>query len=465
MITFCFPGEHPDYHSYEALQIFNDCGGFPALEGGHEFEYFRVTSEDGKSVCSVSVPHFDNSNDKVRFMYGFMSGQTGYSSPWGCLTGVRPAKTVNHLADAGLDSDEIYKKLTEYYSISKEKALLSMKTASVQDVFLNGQKNNPQNIGIYIGIPFCPTRCLYCSFPSNSIDKYKKRLGEYLDSLYREIDAVRKIVTDEGLNVESVYLGGGTPTSLPEKEFGEYLSHICDAFVTGNVSLREFSLEAGRPDSFTENKLSLAFEKGCTRISVNPQTMNDETLKLIGRHHTSLQTCEGFELARKTGFKNINMDIIAGLPGEDISMFSNTLERIRKLGPDSVTVHTLSVKRAAELRLDPRRKMLQSENVGRMVSMAHDMCESMGLRPFYMYRQKNMLGNHENVCYCRPGLESPYNVHIMEEDQTILAMGAGAVSKLVSCGKIVRAFNVKGVEEYIERTDEMIERKKSLFSE
>ncbi|MBP5632850.1 MAG: radical SAM protein, partial [Clostridia bacterium] len=241
------------------------------------------------------------------------------------------------------------------------------------------------------------------------------------------------------------------------------IDDVVNNFVAPSPELCEFSVEAGRPDSITAGKLASMLSAGVTRISVNPQTMNDETLRLIGRRHTADDMLRAFAMARDAGFDNINTDIICGLPGEDEAAFSRTLDVICALSPESVTVHTLSVKRAADLKRDALRSTLQADITGSMVSSAYSRLCGLGFRPYYMYRQKNMVGNHENVAYCRSGFESPYNIHIMEEDQTILACGAGSVSKRVTPGVIRRAFNVKSVEEYLARSGEMTERKRELF--
>lgn len=464
-IQFGFPGEHPGYHAYEALQIFNDADCFPELVSGQSSFWLKAFSEDGDLLTEVSVPEFEDHRKLKQFLYDTMVDFTGYRSPWGCMTGIRPAKIVNQLLSQGYTAEQATTHLMDFYRANQDKAGFAAETALVQRDFLEAQRKHPKRIGIYVGIPFCPTRCLYCSFPSNSIVKYKKSVDTYLALLAKEMEDTRALVDSLGLEIESVYLGGGTPTSLSEKQFVRYMEDVTRYFVAGNSALQEFSLEAGRPDSITEGKLRMAKTCGVTRISVNPQTMHDETLKLIGRHHTGGQTVEAFHMARAAGFDNINMDVIAGLPGEEVEHFTRTLDVLEELKPDGVTVHTLSVKRAADLKRDSRRNLLESRKVGDMVRLARTRCKEMGLHPFYMYRQKNMLGNHENAAYCLPGKESLYNIHIMEEDQTILAVGAGGVSKRVEGDRIERAFNVKSVEEYLIRSEEMMARKRALMSD
>ena len=471
-----FPGERPPYYAYEAVQIFNDCSAFPVLVPERPLP--ENSAKSGiwlqKNGERKEIPYFAAASEKMehklqkREIYKIMNHFTGYWSPWGCMTGVRPAKIVNGLLHAGNTPETAIRELEEFYLITPEKARLAVETAQNQESFLQMQQRHPENIAIYVGIPFCPTRCLYCSFPSHPIEKYLKSVDLYLALLEQELRTVIPAVLQRGLRIESLYIGGGTPTSLQELQFGRFLEFLTD--VVNPAGLQEFSLEAGRPDSITEAKLKLAKEAGVTRISINPQTMNDDTLMLIGRRHMADDLERAFSLARHSGFDNINMDLIAGLPGEDLEDFMHTLERISTMRPDSLTVHTLSVKRAADLKRDARSAMLRHDVTGKMVSLARNAANELGMIPFYMYRQKNMLGNHENVSYCRPGCESPYNIHIMEEDQTIFAFGAGGVSKisLLSSGgerEIERSFNVKSVEDYLARSGEMAERKLLLLSE
>ena len=383
------------------------------------------------------------------------------------MTGVRPAKIVNSLLRSGMTPDEAVRELKAFYLASPQKAELAVETACNQERFLQQQRRHPENAAVYVGIPFCPTRCLYCSFPSHPIGKYVKSVDRYLTLLEQELDAVIPAVRNHGLRIESLYVGGGTPTALEEEQFRTLLNILMHT--VGTEGLAEFSLEAGRPDSITAAKLEAAREAGVTRISINPQTMNNDTLELIGRRHTAEETEQAYFLARTAGFRNINMDVIAGLPGESPEDFAETLNRIAGLRPDALTVHTLSVKRAADLKRDARAALLRHDVTGKMLSLSRTAAREMGMIPFYMYRQKNMLGNHENVSYCRPGCESPYNIHIMEEDQTIFAFGAGGVSKLSvpvpdAEPNILRSFNVKSVEDYLARSGEMAERKLRLVS-
>lgn len=288
-------------------------------------------------------------------------------------------------------------------------------------------------------------------------------VGSYIKALRKEIKSVGKILADKGLKIQSIYIGGGTPTAIDAQHLGELLKEIEDTFCMDDV--KEYTLEAGRPDSITEEKLATIARSRVNRISINPQTMKDETLVRIGRSHTSGDIIEAFNLARELGFDNINMDVIAGLPGEDINDFMYTLDEIKKLAPESITVHTMSVKRASRLNDEKNSYDLTDEDeVTKMVDSAYEFIKDIGLKPYYLYRQKNILGNLENIGYSKPGAESIYNIQIMEERQTIIALGAGATTKLVypKEDRIERVFNVKSVEEYISRIDEMIGRKENM---
>jgi len=449
------------YSIFEAVQIF--CGTDYIFNFIPESDFLALELlEDGNRV-RYEIINENNSNDEKRKIYIILTEYTGYFSPWGCQTGIRPAKMVNLLFEKGLSENEVIANFRDCFVVSDNKIKLAIQTAKNQSRFLIKDNNSSKKISLYANLPFCPSRCLYCSFTSNSIVKYKKSVDPYLDSMEREIIATAQLIKDYGYEIESLYLGGGTPTSLNEEQFERYMNLFVKHFDLS--SLIEFSLEAGRPDSITENKLRVAIDCNVNRISINPQTMNDSTLDLIGRKHCAQDIDVSFDLARKVGFNNINMDIIAGLPGEDEDMFAYTLDRIKHFNPEGMTVHTLSIKRAANLKTDvDKQKLLSPDNIGRMLALSENAAYYMGMQPFYMYRQKHMLGNHENVSYCKPGFESPYNIHIMEEDQTVIAVGAGGVTKAVfENGRIERAYNVKSVEDYMKRMPEMIERKKILL--
>jgi coproporphyrinogen dehydrogenase HemZ len=424
-----------------------------------------------KSAVEIAVEEFEANKLELnkrlkkamqRQLYKLLKEYLKKEMPWGILVGIRPTKIVSEMLSQNISKSEILDKLNSSYSVSKEKALLLYEVAKTEEELL--AKTKSDMIGLYIGIPFCTTRCLYCSFTSNPIDKYKNVIESYILTLKREFAAVREIIEKRNFKVQSIYIGGGTPTSIDNIQLKQLLKIIEE-----NINfkyLEEYTLEAGRPDSIGEEKLETIKASRVDRISINPQTMNDETLKLIGRKHSSEDIIKTFNLARSIGFENINMDIIAGLPGENLTKFENTLKGIRGLLPENLTIHTMSIKRASELRENKEKyRMTLAEEVSQMVDMGQQYAGQMGLHPYYLYRQKNILGNLENIGYCKSGFESVYNIQIMEEKQTILALGAGAVTKVVYPleNRIERAFNVKSVEEYLARVDEMVERKKSLL--
>jgi len=407
----------------------------------------------------------ENNLDKARtpvkvMLYNCLSDYTGRKLPWGSLTGIRPSKIVHSLLAQGLSPDDAYRKLVDYYKLSESKARLTVEVALNEAGFI---KNAGSKISIYIGIPFCTSRCIYCSFPSTGLDKSGHLTSDYLNALCKEIQWAANWINDRNLDIDTVYIGGGTPTALSENELDYLLNHIVRILPMKNI--REYTVEAGRPDTLNYKKLNTIKNAGATRISINPQTMQDKTLKLIGRNHTTGQMVEAFNMARALGFKNINCDLIAGLPEENERDFEDTLARIGDLSPDSVTVHTMSVKRASRLINEKDRfKQTDDETVNNMVELAGTFLRGFEMHPYYLYRQKNILANLENVGYAKPGAEGIYNILIMEEVQTILAFGAGASTKIIYPeNRIERVFNVRNVEQYIQRIDEMIERKAEML--
>lgn len=395
-------------------------------------------------------------------LYALLVERTGRMLPWGSLTGIRPTKIALTRLDEGMAGDQIARYMKETYFASDEKIDLSIDIAKREKALLSGM-DYQKGYSLYIGIPFCPTTCLYCSFTSYPIDWWKDRTGLYLDTLFRELDYVAQ--EKRGCPVETVYIGGGTPTSLSPKELDRLLLKVKRTFDFSTVS--EFTVEAGRPDSITREKLRVLKNHGVTRISINPQTMKQETLDLIGRRHTVEDVREKFIMAREEGFDNINMDLIIGLPQEELEDVRLTMEAVKALGPDSLTVHSLAIKRAARLNtMKEVYKDLKITNTQEMVDLTAAYARDMGMNPYYLYRQKNMAGNFENVGYASPGKACIYNILIMEEQQTIVACGAGSASKRVyPDGRIERCENVKDVALYIEKIDEMIERKRKLLTD
>lgn len=396
-----------------------------------------------------------------RELYDILSGRTGKVLPWGTLTGIRPTKIALTRLDAGWNEDDIKDFMRGTYLTSEEKIDLSVEIAAREKELLS-QIDYENGYSLYVGIPFCPTTCLYCSFTSYPIGLWKGKTHLYLEALFKELEYVAKKM--KGRTLDTVYFGGGTPTSLSAEELDKLLTKIENTFDLSTV--KEYTVEAGRPDSITEDKLRTLRAHGITRISINPQTMKQETLDLIGRLHTVEHVKEQFRLARELGFDNINMDLIIGLPEEDIDDVRATMEQIKELAPDSVTVHSLAIKRAARLNIFREKYAnLKIENTQEMIDLTAEYARGMGLVPYYLYRQKNMAGNFENVGYAAPDKACIYNILIMEEKQTIVACGAGTTTKVVfpKENRLERVENVKDVAQYIERIDEMIERKEKML--
>ena len=397
-----------------------------------------------------------------QLIYKVLSKHLDKELPWGTLTGIRPTKIPMGRLEDGWPEGDILDEMSRTYYISKEKGNLSIDIAKREKDILSSL-HYKDGYSLYIGIPFCPTTCLYCSFTSYPIGLWKKRVGAYLDALEKEMAYVGEIYKDKIL--DTVYIGGGTPTTLEHDELDRLLSMIGKYFNLSHV--QELTVEAGRADSITREKLKTLKKYPVTRISVNPQTMKEETLKIIGRQHSVEQVKEAFAMAREEGFANINMDIILGLPGEGEEDVAYTMDEIQKLHPDSLTVHSLAIKRASGLnRWIEENGISTLNNTDTTMEIAAKAAKDMGMQPYYLYRQKNMSGNFENVGYARPGKYGIYNILIMEEKQTIVACGAGSISKRVyPDGRIERCENVKDVASFIERIDEMIERKRKLLED
>ena len=428
-----------------------DCSKESKTEGKCLQESVELEPQEERASVKCKLKHL---------LYRQLSSYTGKELPWGNLTGIRPTKIAYGLLEEGKTAEEIIEHLQETYDASKQKAELSIDIAQRERQILSGL-HYEDGYSLYIGIPFCPTTCLYCSFTSYPIVLWRKRVADYLTAMEQEMDYVSEAYKDKIL--DTVYIGGGTPTTLEPNELRRLLTSLKNKFDFSKV--QEFTVEAGRADSITEEKLQVLKEFGVTRISVNPQTMHDKTLKLIGRQHTTAQVKEAFALARKVGFSNINMDLILGLPGETKEDVAYTIEEVKKLCPDSLTVHSLAIKRASKLNQWIVENGIETlHNTEETMEIAEQGAKDMNMKPYYLYRQKNMSGNLENVGYATEGNYGIYNILIMEEKQTIVAIGAGTISKRVyPDGRIERCDNVKDVAQYIERIEEMIERKKELY--
>ncbi len=413
-------------------------------------------SESTELKSDLSKSQYKNS--MKRFLYGILSTVTNKELPWGILTGIRPTKLVYELLEQGENRAGIYDRMKTEYYCSEAKIDMSIHIAG-REMELLDKLDYKNGYSLYVGIPFCPTTCLYCSFPSYSITKYKDIVEEYLIALEKEIKFAATCFPNKRLT--TVYFGGGTPTTLTAKQLDRILGLIRESFDFTHV--KEFCVEAGRPDSIAEEKLIILKKWGVDRISINPQSMQQKTLDLIGRKHTVEEVVSAFLLARKVGHENINMDIIIGLPGENPEDLSDTLKQLHELNPESLTVHTLALKRAARLNTQKEDYVaISASGVTKMLEATIEYAKENKYLPYYLYRQKNMADNLENIGYARYGKEGLYNILIMEEKQTILALGAGGMSKFVfhKENRIERVDNVKSVTDYIDRIDEMLSRKR-----
>lgn len=462
------------YDVFQMINLFYSFAdiNFIELNSDEQVDLFVKVHEDTiKLIGRERIEEFDiNKNYKIKeevrkAVFKFLSKDTGKALPWGTLVGIRPSKKALELLEKGCSEEEIIKTFKVIHETSEEKAELCIEVAKYERNIVNKDENT---ISVYIGMPFCPTRCVYCSFTSNPISGCKSLVKPYLNALSNEIKALSGYIKSRDLNIESVYFGGGTPTAVNNDEFEIILRDIYDYFVH-NHNVKEFTVECGRPDSITEEKLRTMKKYKVHRISINPQTMNNKTLKLIGRNHTAEDAVDKFNLARQLGFNNINMDVIVGLPGEGIEEINYTCEELLKLKPDSLTVHGMSIKRASKLYENmvnnTQYEIPSQQELNEMYKATVELSKELGMIPYYMYRQKNMVGNMENVGYSEKGKEGIYNIQMIEEKQTIIALGADAVSKVIFLeeNRIERFGNVKDVREYVNRIDEMIDKKVKLL--
>lgn len=393
----------------------------------------------------------------AQLIFTLLQDYTGHTPPWGVLTGVRPVKLFRFFADK-LGTEQAINYFTDEFFVTKEKAALARTTEKNEKSILD--LSTDLSYSLYVSIPFCPSRCSYCSFVSQSIEKAAKLIDPYVDLLCEELIHTANIANALNLRLETVYIGGGTPTTLSPIQLHKLISTIQHYYPMDTC--REFTIEAGRPDTITKEKLITIFKGGVDRISINPQTMNDDILKAIGRKHSALQTTEAFHLAREVGFTHINMDLIAGLPNESYESFASTLEQIMTLDPESVTLHTLSMKKASTLTEQGMRLYRDdAEVVADMHRVCNQVLTERQYHPYYLYRQSRMVGNLENIGYAKQGCDGLYNVFIMDETHTIFGCGAGAVTKLKSpkTTYLERIFNYKFPYEYINQFQEMINRK------
>lgn len=432
------------------------------------------TEVSDKITISVNIGSFNKSETAVKkltdddnelvsaqLLYKLLCDFTGLTQPWGILTGVRPVKLLRRLAEESSEEQAV-KKFEKDFFVSNEKIALSRETEQNERKILELSK--PESFSLYVGIPFCPSRCSYCSFVMASIERAEKLIEPYTKLLCEEIKRTAEIANKLGLRLETVYFGGGTPTTLSAEQLDTVLGTVNNSFDMSTC--REFTVEAGRPDTIDIAKLFALKENKVDRISINPQTVNDEVLKTIGRKHTAQQFFDAFELARKCGFDNINTDLIAGLPTDTPESFKNSLDSIVRLNAECITVHTLCMKRASRLTTEGVTLDLQQARDAReMLAYTQNILGQNEYIPYYMYRQSRMVGNLENVGWSKRGFESLYNVYVMDETHTILACGSGGVTKLKRNNPdyLERIFNFKYPYEYIDRFDELIQRKSGIM--
>lgn len=435
---------------------------------------YIYTEVSDKITISVNIGSFNKSETAVKkltdddnelvsaqLLYKLLCDFTGLTQPWGILTGVRPVKLLRRLAEES-NEEQAVKKFEKDFFVSNEKIALSRETEHNERKIL--ELSRPESFSLYVGIPFCPSRCSYCSFVMASIERAEKLIEPYTKLLCEEIKRTAEIANKLGLRLETVYFGGGTPTTLSAEQLDTVLRTVNKSFDMSTC--REFTVEAGRPDTIDSAKLFALKENKVDRISINPQTTNDEVLKTIGRKHTAQQFFDAFELARKCGFDNINTDLIAGLPTDTPESFKNSLDSIVKLNAECITVHTLCMKRASRLTTEGVTLDLQQARDAReMLAYTQNILGQNEYIPYYMYRQSRMVGNLENVGWSKRGFESLYNVYVMDETHTILACGSGGVTKLKRNNPdyLERIFNFKYPYEYIDRFDELIQRKSGIM--
>ena len=397
--------------------------------------------------------------ERIRWLcMKLMETATGQpASPWGVLTGIRPTKMYFYLSELGFTADEIHERLIAVYGLTPAKADLVIKVAQAEEPYLNIPADR---VGIYIGIPFCPTRCHYCSFASYPLSTYGHHVPRFLEALAKEIEAVSTCLKSMELKVNCLYVGGGTPTSLSDGAFETLMQQLLQSFP--HLAQSEFTVEAGRPDTINYQKAKIIKDAGANRVSVNPQSMQERTLAVIGRDHTAADVYRAVECIRAVGISTLNMDIIAGLPGETRTDMEQTLAAIEKIAPQNLTVHTLAIKRASQWRHNLADYHLPSaDETAAMVELAGQSAVRMGMHPYYLYRQRFILANLENLGYSLPGNESPYNIQMIEEHQTVVGLGGGGVTRMVEpeSGKVERLFNPKCPATYVSKIEEIISRK------
>ena len=428
---------------------------YTALEGDEITVKAKI---DGKYAEAKRTAENDHARNMELAVFGVLTEILSIRPKWGVLTGIRPVKLAMQLHDMGLSEEEIRKKLKEERLVSDEK--LDLLLTTMEHELEIRASSRPNSVSLYISIPFCPSRCSYCTFTSHSVEKAAKLIPQYVELLCGELKDIAVLIEELGLCLETVYMGGGTPTVLTAKQLDRVLSTVNESFdMTG---VRELTVEAGRPDTITAEKLAVLKKNGVGRISINPQTMDDEVLAAIGRKHTAEDVKNAFALAKTFGFDSINMDLISGLPGDNMEKFRKTIAEVIAMNPDNITLHTLTVKHGANLA--PMAQSVFAATADAMNEYAYGEFAKAGYFPYYLYRQKGTVDNLENVGFCKPGKEGIYNIFIMDETHTVLSAGAGGVTKMKAPydKKIERIFNFKYPYEYIERFELMNERKEQV---
>jgi len=487
-------GHHRTYEMEALLKLFRPAERFTFSElpeppaEGEFFSAVLLPEPDGRQqlICRTALTNGSRISEKClpadipnnlldREISGLLYPQlcelTGLRPKWGMLTGIRPVNLLRKFAERTGSVEQAMDDFRHIWHVTEEKTQLAADILAVQQPILDAAPKN--GVGIYVSIPFCPTRCKYCSFVSNSVAQMGKLIPEYMARLDTEMQLIRGIADEFGLRIDTVYIGGGTPTTFDEADLWQLLEWIDDDLLLAApdgsgvrrcTPLREYTVEAGRPDTITREKLQLMRQFGVTRISVNPQSFQDHVLKAAGRPHTAQDAVDKFLLARELGFDNINMDFIAGLPADTVRGFRESIDRAVSLDPESITVHCLALKKAADFYQSL--SMPDAEAVSEMVDYAYRTLTAAGYRPYYLYRQKNMAANLENVGYAKPGFESPYNVMMMDDSQTILGIGAGASTKVLG-GKrgIERLTECKYPYDYLARFDELMQEKEQQLRE
>ena len=428
---------------------------YTALEGDEITVKAKI---DGKYAEAKHTVENDHARNMELAVFGVLTEILSIRPKWGVLTGIRPVKLAMQLHDTGLSEEEIRKKLKEERLVSDEK--LDLLLTTMEHELEIRASSRPNSVSLYISIPFCPSRCSYCTFTSHSVEKAAKLIPQYVELLCGELKDIAVLIDEIGLHLETVYMGGGTPTVLTAKQLDRVLSTVNESFdMTG---VRELTVEAGRPDTITAEKLAVLKKNGVGRISINPQTMDDEVLAAIGRKHTAEDVKNAFALAKTFDFDSINMDLISGLPGDNMEKFRKTIAEVIAMNPDNITLHTLTVKHGANLA--PMAQSVFAATADAMNEYAYGEFAKAGYFPYYLYRQKGTVDNLENVGFCKPGKEGIYNIFIMDETHTVLSAGAGGVTKMKAPydKKIERIFNFKYPYEYIERFELMNERKEQV---